>query len=148
MATPTGGPSPALESPSARVLVVDDDVILAKLMARILARAGHSVTLATSAAEALAFTDADLDGFDVLVSDVNLADGTGVELAHALRSRCPPLRVLLVSGVAEPGGRLPEIPGGGYAFCAKPFGPSQLIERVRELLGPGGAFESGVRAVG
>jgi two-component system, cell cycle sensor histidine kinase and response regulator CckA len=77
----------------------------------------------------------DFDGtIDVLLSDIEMALISGIDLALALQAANPQLAVLLMSGTADEailGGLLPNT----SAFLAKPFRPSALVDQVQSLLG-------------
>ena len=67
-----------------RVLLAEDDTATVETAANVLRRQGHAVTTATSLSRALAITS---EEFDVVVSDVDLGDGSGLELMRQVRSR-------------------------------------------------------------
>jgi PAS domain S-box-containing protein len=115
----------------ARVLVADDDEGLRRLMSQVLRRNGYEVVEVDSAEAALVAAD-DAE-FDLLVSDVVMAEVSGEELARRLQSRRPGLRVLLVSGTAD-AHVVAHLSPGTAAFLAKPFRPSEVIDRAHELL--------------
>src|SRR3954470_13363890 len=87
--------SPGPSSPS--VLVVDDDEIVRTTTARILTRAGYSVSEAASAGEAVARCES-ADAFDLVLSDVVMPGQSGYDLARAVRVMSPRTAVVLVSG--------------------------------------------------
>ncbi len=117
--------------PSARVLLVEDDETLRRLVGAILRRHGHEVLDVASVEAALAAV-ADEETFDLLVSDVALGTGRGDELARTLRAAQPTLAVLLTSGSAD--ASVLEGLAAPAAFLAKPFKPSQVIDEVVALL--------------
>lgn len=85
-----------------RVLVVEDHQDTAEQFARLLKRAGHEVTCATTIREAQNFALATPDrnracAFDILISDLDLPDGSGLELMRNLRHHCP-IRGIAISG--------------------------------------------------
>ena len=87
---------------SMRVLVVEDHQDTAEQFARLLKRAGHEVTCATTIQEAQTFALATPDrnrtcAFDILISDLDLPDGSGLELMRNLAQRCP-IRGIAISG--------------------------------------------------
>jgi len=127
--------APSYERPrgSATVLVVDDDENLRRLMVQVLSRNGYEVLVAESGERALDVAR-DVDGaIDLLVSDVEMAELTGPELATSLQRVNPSLRILLTSGTAE-ATVLRDLLPGTSAFLAKPFRPSALIDHVHDLL--------------
>ena len=118
---------------SATVLVADDDEDLRRLMAQVLGRNGYEVLVAESGEQALDVAR-DFDGaIDLLVSDVEMSELTGPELAATLQRVNPSLRVLLTSGTAEATVVRDLLPGTS-AFLPKPFRPSALIDQVHDLL--------------
>src|SRR6187551_871888 len=82
-----------------RVLVVEDEPELRRLVRRSLMRLGHEVIEALDGRAALEL--AREQHFDVVVSDVGMPDLTGMELLERLRSECPDLPVVLVSGSSD-----------------------------------------------
>jgi two-component system cell cycle sensor histidine kinase/response regulator CckA len=118
---------------SATVLVADDDDDLRRLMVQVLSRNGYEVLVAESGERALDVVR-DFDGaIDLLVSDVEMFELTGPELAGSLQRAHPSLMVLLTSGTAEPT-VLQDLLPGTSAFLPKPFRPSALIDQVHDLL--------------
>lgn len=82
----------------ARVLYVDDDEVLALMVAQLLQRAGYAVTTCCDPAQALRTVAADPSAFDVLVTDLNMPEVSGLELAHAVQALRPCLPIILTSG--------------------------------------------------
>ncbi len=80
------------------VLYVDDDEVVALTVQGLLQRAGHVVDWCASAEEALALVRRDPDRFAAVVSDFNMPEMTGLELAAALRELAPGVPVLITSG--------------------------------------------------
>lgn len=80
------------------VLLVDDEVGLARVLARSLRRVGFRVTTLASGAEALAAFEADAKSFDVIVTDRAMPDLTGVELARRVAEIRSGMPVILSSG--------------------------------------------------
>lgn len=108
-------------------LVVDDDASQRRMLQRALEKEGWDVQVAESGATALeAYAAGD---FELLVSDVNLGDLNGIDLAKALTKRQPTLRVILVSGLPENlyRARLAGFP----TFLQKPFSLEELWRLVR-----------------
>ena len=118
---------------TATVLIVDDDDELRRFMTRILERNGYRVLTADSAETALGVVDDFIGSFDLLVSDFVMGEMSGRELAHALQGSDPMLKVLIVSGTANRS-VIGELVEGSAEFLAKPFKPSELVDRVHDLL--------------
>jgi DNA-binding response OmpR family regulator len=111
-------------------MLVDDEPSILQFAGIVLQREGFVTLPACSKAEALRLAEATPGRIDVLVTDVNLTDGDGIELACALRRKRPDIAVLVISGLNS---YEPRAAANGCLFLAKPFTPSKLIERVRAL---------------
>jgi len=128
---------PALQQyrPSgARVLIVEDNVALAKSAHRLLSDAGYQATVATNAEEALTLLR-DQEPFDVLFTDIVLSHGeNGIELAREAAILNPKLRVLFSSGFAESVLRQSGKVAVEGNFIAKPYRKEDLIARIESLM--------------
>jgi two-component system, cell cycle response regulator CpdR len=116
-----------------KVLVVDDHFEVLEVIARVLGTAGCDVLTTETGLAAQAML-AQYD-FDLLITDVVLADANGFELAAWARSLRPTLRLLYISGRDRERRRSPR-PGQGV-LLAKPFRLHQLVSSVERALIPG-----------
>lgn len=136
-AGPVGETTVQLETPRARgdasVLIVEDDDGLRRLMSQVLRRNGYEVTDAESGERAIELAGQMTTPMDLLLSDVVMGEMTGRDLAFRLQSQWPDLRVLLVSGTAD-STIADGLREGSSDFLPKPFKPSQLIDKVHQLL--------------
>lgn len=116
-----------------RVLVVEDDRVMARLESSALARVGISTLVARTATQALEL--AATEEFDLVVLDLFLPDGDGVAICSQLRAfRAVP--VLMVSCLEDDYGQpLTAHTDGPHMFLAKPFAMHDFVERVQSLLG-------------
>jgi CheY-like chemotaxis protein len=112
-----------------RVLVVDDDPLVARTAARVLGREGYVVEQASTGEEALERV-LSAGGIDAVVSDVVMPGMGGLALRQALRERAPTVPVLLVSGFSDRAAR----EHAGVDILRKPYAPTELLRRVAELL--------------
>lgn len=113
------------------VLVVDDSLEVLDLLERTLAKDGHLVRVAASIAEAR--TALATGAPDVMVLDVMLTDGTGVELCRSLREDGARFPILLLTAHGEVPRRVAGLDAGADDFLAKPFAIAELRARLRAL---------------
>lgn len=115
-----------------RILVVDDDPEIRKLLARYIESQGFRVLLAASCAELrdrLATSQVDL-----IVLDVMLPDGSGLEVCRDLRARRSSIPIILLTALKEDIDRIVGLEIGADDYLGKPFNPRELIARVRAVL--------------
>ena len=118
------------------VLVVEDQAEVRRFVTAALKAYGYEVIQAESAAEALRFCERESAAFDLLLTDVVMPNMSGKELADRLAARRPGVKVLFMSGYANPATLSPGASGQGAEFIQKPFSPDQLAHKVREMLAP------------
>jgi two-component system cell cycle response regulator CpdR len=113
-----------------QVLLVDDDVSVLGVLKGLLESLGYAVIAADNAPDAeFAFS---LHGqVELLLSDYNLTETTGLMLAKIFTARRPELRVILMSGEDPEQETLNEIRSRGWAFLSKPMGQSDLVAALR-----------------
>lgn len=122
------------ELPPCRVLLVDDNDALRQTVAYALALRRHQVK--TSAGVARAIDLLRNEPFDLVITDVMLADGKGSELVSAARSIRPELRFLYISGFDDEVSPAADTSDAEVHFLAKPFHPNQLIQAMsRAMMG-------------
>jgi CheY-like chemotaxis protein len=127
--TPVASAAPML---STKILVIEDDRAVRETTVRLLSRAGFQVAAAEDPESALSALAA-AENFDLVVTDVIMPEQSGPELVKLLRKQRPDLAALYVSGYA---GEALQEHGLSHddAFLQKPYTPSVLIDRIRELL--------------
>ena len=110
-----------------RVLVVEDEEAIAEPLAEGLRREGFTVTLASTAAEALAAAEA-----DVVLLDLRLPDGDGLDVCRELRARSD-VPIIVVTARGEEVDRVVGLELGADDYVVKPFGIRELIARIRAV---------------
>jgi CheY-like chemotaxis protein len=118
--------------PTPVVLIVEDDPLLRMLAAEVAEDAGFVALEAADADEAVALLES-RPGISLLFTDVNMP-GTmdGLKLAHAVRDRWPPIKILVVSGEIQL--RVSELPFNSR-FIEKPYRVAAMIDELRSLVG-------------
>lgn len=115
------------------VLVVDDTPAILRVARRSLERAGYRTLLAGNGKEALQIMAENHDQVDVVVSDVVMPQLGGAKLIDHLRRSKPDLPIILTSGHSDRE-LSEEVRNRASGFLAKPFGPAELVDAVREAL--------------
>lgn len=130
--SPEPQPAPPAAQGKSRILVVDDDPLIAMTTAMMISHLGHEVLEANSGKQALEILQRD-DAVDLLITDYSMPKMTGAQLAEAVRALRPALPVLLATGYAElPAGERIDLPRLG-----KPYRRDQLDAEIRKLLAGG-----------
>jgi len=115
------------------VLLVEEERQVRRMVHTQLDRDGFRILEASSAADAEALAAAWREPVEVLVTDVVMESGNGLELARRLADRYPGLKTVFISGYRRQAAG--EFPGNAAESLSKPFPPAELVRRVRKLLG-------------
>ena len=118
---------------SARILVVDDERSLREFLEIFFRREGYAVTTAAGVEEAqLAVAS---DDFDVVISDVQLAGASGLELLRGVKEAAPDTVVIMITAFATTENAIEAMKQGAYDYITKPFKVDELrlvIEKALE----------------
>ncbi|HEV2326451.1 MAG TPA: response regulator [Terracidiphilus sp.] len=117
-----------------RILVVDDEVLIAETMALILRSSGYDATARNDARSALQECEVRIP--DLVLSDVVMPEMNGIDLAIQLEQRYPGCRILLISGLGSSFGLAAEASERGHTFeiLSKPIRPAELLTRIEAAL--------------
>jgi DNA-binding response OmpR family regulator len=129
-----GDPAPAARG--ARILVVEDDRVIADAVARRLSGAGHAVDVRADGLEAVAAVDAALaagERYDLVVLDLGLPGLDGLEVCRRVQAVVP-VPVLVLTARGDEPDRIAGLAAGADDYMAKPFSPRELVARVDALL--------------
>ena len=120
-----------------RVLVVDDEADLVASYERLLRRQGYRVIATGSRGEGLAILGR--EALVLVISDLRLPDGDGLDIVRAARQTPAPVPVLVVTGFASEASRRAAFAAGASAYLAKPFAASAFAALVEQTIrGRGG----------
>jgi two-component system, OmpR family, response regulator len=121
-----------MNSNTQRILIVDDDPEIRKLLARYIEGQGFRVLLAANChelRERLVTNQVDL-----VVLDVMLPDGSGLDLCRDLRAQRSNVPIILLTALKEDVDRIIGLEIGADDYLGKPFNPRELVARVRAVL--------------
>ena len=129
---PDAGSGADHKPPSPRILVVDDEALIADTIVQILNRNGFIAEAAYSGAQAIALAKRHCP--ELVLSDVMMPNVDGVEAAIQIREACPDTRIVLFSGQAATVEILARARTRGHEFelLPKPIHPTQLIKHLRQ----------------
>ncbi|MEO9102669.1 MAG: sigma 54-interacting transcriptional regulator [Burkholderiaceae bacterium] len=129
---PSVVPAPEIERAPARILVVDDDPDMLRLLSMRLGAAGYLVSAVNSAEAALA--QLDVERPQLVLSDVQLPGRDGLALFDRIRERHPSLPVILLTAHGTIPDAVEATARGVFTYLTKPFDGKDLLAKIREAL--------------
>jgi DNA-binding response OmpR family regulator len=114
-----------------KILLVEDDVPLGRSLLQVLTDQGHATMWLREVATARQHLAA--DSFDLLLLDIVLPDGSGLDLLAELRARGLTLAIMILTARDAVSDRVAGLDGGADDYLAKPFAIDELLSRVRVL---------------
>jgi len=115
-----------------RVLLVEDDLTLAKVLVRGLAEEGHAVDAVGTVAEASEARR--INEYDLIVLDLGLPDGDGIDFCRGVRESGAGIPILILTARDELSDKVAGLDAGADDYLTKPFAYPELAARVRALL--------------
>ncbi len=120
-----------------RILLAEDEVQTRRSIAIVLENAGysvHEVVNGFDAADCLINSMADMNRFDLLLTDIVMPEMSGLELVNMIKQRQISLPIVIISGYGDRRMRL-QLVGLGYShFLDKPFEPEVLLQSIENAL--------------
>jgi CheY-like chemotaxis protein len=116
------------------ILLVEDDEQVRELTDAILVNCGYTVLVAENASAVAKICEQHRKEIDLLLTDVVMPGISGREVASKVSSRWPDIKVLFMSGYTENSIVHHGVLDTGTHFLAKPFTPTALANKVREVL--------------
>jgi DNA-binding NtrC family response regulator len=113
-----------------RVLVVDDEPSICRSCEKILVREGYEVTTVQSGAQALELLEH--EAFDLVFTDLKMAEMGGMELLEAIRARHPDVVPVVITGFATIASVVETMKVGAFDYLPKPFTPDEMAEVARK----------------
>jgi two-component system, cell cycle response regulator len=111
-----------------RVLVVDDDASLRKVVSQVLTEDGHDVTTASSAEKAYSLFQE--QPFPLVFSDIRMGNMSGIELLQLIKEHSPDAQVIIMTSNATSDNTIAALRAGAYDYLLKPFEDIDLISKV------------------
>jgi DNA-binding NtrC family response regulator len=121
-------------APSAKkILVVDDEAVVVNSIRKILSRKGFAVEEAFTCKDAMAQIFA--NDYDLVLLDMKMSDGNGMDVLQRIKAKKPELRVVIVTGYASIDTAVEAIRKGASDYMPKPFTPDELYSMTNRVLG-------------
>ncbi len=123
------------ESKLGRILVVDDEPHIRRILTALLGMEGFEVELARDGEEGLALWSS--RSFDLVILDLVMPAANGLEVLSKIRSDPDrgSMPVIILTGKGQDADRHAAMAGGADDFLTKPFSPKKLVARIHEILG-------------
>ncbi|MCX8153069.1 MAG: response regulator [Candidatus Bathyarchaeota archaeon] len=116
----------------ARILVIDDDENIRKVLKTILEDEGYIVDTAENAKEGIEKSEKSF--YNIALIDVRLPDMEGIELLSKLRETKPKMRKIIITGYPTLQNAIAAVNKGADAYVIKPFEVDKILETIREQL--------------
>jgi DNA-binding NtrC family response regulator len=117
-----------------KVLIVDDDVDLCGALTDYISRMGVRVQTASNVAEAQHLLQAGTTPFDLVLTDLKIPGGSGLDILRASHVRSPDTLVTIITGYASLETAIDAIRLGAYNYVTKPFSLNEIGVQVRNMI--------------
>ncbi|MGD9157361.1 MAG: sigma-54 dependent transcriptional regulator [Desulfobacteraceae bacterium] len=113
-----------------RILVIDDEQIIAKSCERSLTEEGYDVRIAFSGNDGMNMIKS--ESFDLVITDIKMPGISGMDILEYIKENRPEILVILVTGYSTIEDAVRSIKMGAFDYIPKPFNPDELVSVVRE----------------
>jgi len=117
---------------NARILIVDDDENIRKVLAMILEDEGYVVDQAETAKQAIEKTEKNF--YNMALIDIRLPDMEGIELLTKMRDTVPRMRKIIITGYPTLQNAIEAVNRGADAYILKPFDVNKVLATIKEQL--------------
>jgi cyclic di-GMP phosphodiesterase len=121
-----------IEQQTAKILVVDDEPDISRILSSWLSRAGYNCVTAANGEEALALLQA--GDFQLVVSDIMMPGMSGIDLLTSIKGMFPEVAVILVTAVDDRKTAIMTLELGAYGYVIKPFDMNEILINVASAL--------------
>lgn len=113
----------------ARILVIEDDMLLSRRLRQALEQAGHQVTVEMTLKGA--FHRNETEAFELMLVDLTLPDGSGLQFCRSLREKGSRIPLLIISGHVDDDSLEEGFEAGADDYIKKPFSERELLARIK-----------------
>ncbi len=114
-----------------KIVVADDDPDITRLLSKLLAQEGYTVTAVNDGVSALKTYEAEKP--DLMILDINMPGKDGLTLCQEIRDRDDRVLILMLTGQKAQIKKISGLGGGADDYITKPFGHRELMARIRSL---------------
>jgi DNA-binding NtrC family response regulator len=115
-----------------RILVIDDDPGLSEVIGLLLEREGYAVRLAATLKQGLGVVES--GAVDLVVTDLKLPDGTGLDVIAGVRARRPRLPIIMITSYSSMESAIAALRAGAADYVIKPFDNEELLRAIARTL--------------
>ncbi len=123
---------PRNSNPRARLLIVDDEASMCEFLEIILEKNGYQVSSRQSARAAV--KDIDTGTFDLVISDINMPEMSGLELLQLIKQKSPSTEVIMITAYASTDTAIQAMKRGAYDYITKPFNNDEILLTIKKAL--------------
>jgi two-component system, NtrC family, response regulator len=110
----------------AKVMIIDDDVVMCEMLSSMVSRTGHEPSSAHTLKEGMRKISS--DGYDIVFLDIRLPDGSGLDILPKIREiSSPPPEVIIMTGYGDPDGAELAIKNGAWDYIEKPSSIKEMM---------------------
>lgn len=115
-----------------KILVVDDEESMREVLSIMLRRVGYDVTVATGVEEAMGEINKEI--FDLVMTDLKMPNGTGLDILKAVKAASPETAVLIITAFASTESAVEAMKQGAYDYITKPFQVDEVQLIIQKAL--------------
>lgn len=119
-------------NPRAQLLIVDDEASMCEFLEIILQKNGYQVSSRQSARAAI--KDLETGTFDLVISDINMPEMSGLELLQLIKEKSPSTEVIMITAYASTDTAIQAMKRGAYDYIIKPFNNDEILLTIEKAL--------------
>lgn len=116
----------------ARILIIDDDQVIRKYLTHVLEGSGYNITSSANLTDGIA--ESENKSFDVVLLDVNLPDGNGLDALPRIHNSLGRPEVIIITGEGDPDGAELAIKSGAWDYIEKPLRIDSFVPPIKRAL--------------
>jgi CheY-like chemotaxis protein len=116
------------------ILIVDDDIVIGKMLSQMLEKFGYHIDLFHKCKKAFATFKKQPDKYDLVISDLTMPDLTGTDLAEQIQKICPGFPIIIMTGYGNQLVGINQKTLGIEKVIEKPIAMNELVLAIREVL--------------